>query len=905
MTAALSLPQVRSFVAGILALGIACSLVSFATPRAQASSPVSTSALTQGQIAAIISLLQSFGADQTLISKIQVALGGGVVTPPVPSGTPSGTIAYVVRQGGVNYIYSMNANGTGAKKLTSCGEGECFPSWSFDGTKIAFQRSENGVGIYTMNADGTNVKRLSPTPGQDVRPSFSPDGTKILFTHVVAQDPSGGVPTTEIMTMSATDGSGRATIIPVVAGGGYSVEAHYSPDGKKIVFMRATPGVGQHVYTVDANGTGLKQLTTTGTNGDPHWSPDGSRISFGSNREGGGKLNIFTMKADGSDVKQITHFIPPYEAGDTSWSPDGAYITFEWDVDGKGQSDPNVRAEVWIVASDGSSEPFSTGQACSAVGCAPRWQHTTVATTSTAIASLSATPSSGVAPLNVTFNGNGGGKTAFGGMRVEFGDGTATSAACDAGRSCGAFTLTHKYALGGNFTTRLIALGEGANTTLAQVNVTVASTPMPPVSTTTVATTTPTKATYKGYMDGNLFITTQNITRADALANCKQNASANPARAVRCVWGSEEIYNITPIISTASLTVTPTSGVAPLNVTFSGNGGGRTAFGGARVDFGDGSVGTACDAGSACGAFTLAHTYATAGTYIVRLILVGEGSVITLAQTNVVAKAPTPTLAAYITPQISKNGQTVSLKWDVTAPAGYKLEIGMPTLLKFRGDLPGDSVLYRSNFLAPAVLDGTTGTINGVSSGNTMATVPSHGTLNFVTNYSSDFLPLVSSVTFTLLNAAGAYVTQAITSIQVNAPDAGATGGITGATLSQSPTATPTVYGVAAGTDKVGVVLTNGAGQMVFSSGVLPVVGGQWSVKVTGVAPGQYLIHVIDVVHGNAELEAKFPLTVASGSAFLIDTYSNLAAATLAVAVTPFQVVTGLLSDALLVLGLY
>lgn len=303
-------------------------------------------------------------------------------TPPQPGTVPAagstqsvqGKIAYAVFQSGTYYIYVMNADGTAATKLTSCGSGECFPSWSHDGTKIAFQRSENGVGIYVMNADGSNVKRLSPTPGQDVRPSYSPDGTKIIFTHVVAQDPNGGVPTTELMTMSAADGSNRTTIIPAPTGGGFSVEAHYSPDGTKIVFMRAIPGVGQHVYVANADGTGITQLTHEGVNGDPNWSPDGSRISFGSNREGGGKLNVFTMKADGTDVQQITHFVPPYEAGDTSWSPDGKYITFEWDINGKGQSDPSAHAEVWVVHSDGSGQPMSTGQTCAGVGCAPRWQ---------------------------------------------------------------------------------------------------------------------------------------------------------------------------------------------------------------------------------------------------------------------------------------------------------------------------------------------------------------------------------------------------------------------------------------------------------------------------------------------------------------------------------------------------
>jgi Tol biopolymer transport system component len=169
------------------------------------------------------------------------------------------------------------------------------------------------------------------------------------------------------------DQNGNDIKVVIPDAGTFNIEPRYSPDGSKFVFMSGRDH-GQHIYVANTDGSNIKKITDKGANGDPFWSPDGSRISFGSNREGGGKLNIFTMKPDGSDVKQITHFLPPYESGDTSWSPDGKYIVFEWDVDGKGQSDPNARAEVWIVPSDGSGEPVSTGQPCAGVGCSPRWQ---------------------------------------------------------------------------------------------------------------------------------------------------------------------------------------------------------------------------------------------------------------------------------------------------------------------------------------------------------------------------------------------------------------------------------------------------------------------------------------------------------------------------------------------------
>jgi TolB protein len=283
----------------------------------------------------------------------------------------TGTIAYVETHGGDDYIYTMNPNGTGQTELTNCGPGECYPAWSPDGAQIAFQRQHDGIGVYVMNADGSDVRRLSPTPSFDVRPSWSPDGSEIVFSRVVAPAAGSGIPDTEIDTMAA-DGTHVRTILG--ADGTFNIEARWSPDGSTIVFMSGRSH-SQQIYTMHANGSDVRMITSRGANGDPFWSPNGSRISFGSDRQGGGRLNVFTMSPEGADVQQVTHVQPPFEAGDTSWSPDGREIAFELDKNGDGQSNPNASASVWIVNADGTGL-VSTHETCSAVGCAPRWKPT-------------------------------------------------------------------------------------------------------------------------------------------------------------------------------------------------------------------------------------------------------------------------------------------------------------------------------------------------------------------------------------------------------------------------------------------------------------------------------------------------------------------------------------------------
>lgn len=174
------------------------------------------------------------------------------------------------------------------------------PAWSSDGTKLAFSSSRTGdPEIYTSNASGADLKRVTEAKGPDVSPVWNPK-TNAQLAWV-----SGRTGLPQIYTME-----GDGTNIQRMTDQGYAVSPSWSPNGQFIAFAwirKYGPGEpgSSDIYLMDVATRQWVQLTHDGGHNDfPSWSPDSRHIVFQSNRAGG--TQIWTMLADGTNQKQLT-----------------------------------------------------------------------------------------------------------------------------------------------------------------------------------------------------------------------------------------------------------------------------------------------------------------------------------------------------------------------------------------------------------------------------------------------------------------------------------------------------------------------------------------------------------------------------------------------------------------------
>jgi Tol biopolymer transport system component len=211
---------------------------------------------------------------------------------------------------------------TGGQTVVTSPSGEdqdCYARFSPDGREIALVRYiSHGVGdVYTLSVDRKTLRQLT-FEGKDVRGlDWVPDGRKLVY----ATKQRGAY---ELRLIDRS--GGRSESLPSDTAS--ASDPAVSRTGGWMAFVESEDN--WNIWRARIDGGRLQSperfLASSGQNHSPSYSPDGTAIAFVSDRSG--NPEIWFAAADGSDLRQMTHFGGPW-LGTIRWSPDSRSIVFD------------------------------------------------------------------------------------------------------------------------------------------------------------------------------------------------------------------------------------------------------------------------------------------------------------------------------------------------------------------------------------------------------------------------------------------------------------------------------------------------------------------------------------------------------------------------------------------------
>jgi len=222
-------------------------------------------------------------------------------------------------------IYMQHVDGTAVIQLTGGVADDAYPSFSPDGSRIAFASTRAGNWqIFTMDTGGKSVTQVTTGVMQAIHPSWSPDGTRLVYCSL-----GGKSNQWELWCINLQTNERRMI--------GYGLFPSWSPsrDADRIAFQRPRQRGSRWfgLWTldlIDGEATRVTEVTVSSNAAilSPNWSPDGTRLTFATVLEpthdlsphGRGRTDIWVVNADGTNRQRLTDGtgsnLMPYWAGD-------------------------------------------------------------------------------------------------------------------------------------------------------------------------------------------------------------------------------------------------------------------------------------------------------------------------------------------------------------------------------------------------------------------------------------------------------------------------------------------------------------------------------------------------------------------------------------------------------------
>ncbi len=223
-------------------------------------------------------------------------------------------IAFISVEGRNKELWVMDLDGAGARPLTRDRSIALSPSWSPDGSLLAFSTYRDGGSprLYVVSATGGKLYPVSTRPGLNTSPAYSPDGREIACT--LSKDGNS-----EIYVLDARGGSPRR----LTDNRAIDTSPCWSPTGREIAFTSDRSGTPQ-VYVMDRDGGNVRRLTyEVGYSDSPAWSPRGDLVAFVSRTSAG--FDVYVCGADGANARLV---VGGSSNENPRWSPDGRHLVF-------------------------------------------------------------------------------------------------------------------------------------------------------------------------------------------------------------------------------------------------------------------------------------------------------------------------------------------------------------------------------------------------------------------------------------------------------------------------------------------------------------------------------------------------------------------------------------------------